>query len=75
VAPNPVKQRELVKTIANTLYRPIWLPKIPSFVLKFMLGEMSVMVLDSQRVSSKKIESLGFQFTYHYLQPALQGLL
>ena len=75
VAPNPVKQRELVKAIGKTINRPIVLPKVPSVVLKLILGEMSAVVLESQRVSSQKVENLGFQFTYHHLQPALEDLL
>jgi len=75
VAPNPVKQRELVKAIGNTVKKPIILPKVPSVVLKLVLGDMSAVVLESQRVSSQKIENLGFQFTYHHLQPALEDLL
>ncbi|MCK0108926.1 TIGR01777 family oxidoreductase [Flavobacteriaceae bacterium S0825] len=75
VAPNPVKQRELVKAIGKTVNRPIVLPKVPSVVLKLILGEMSAVVLESQRVSSQKVENLGFQFTYHHLQPALEDLL
>lgn len=75
VAPNAVKQRELVKTIAQVLNRPLTLPKVPIFVLKLMLGEMSAIVLESQRVSSKKIESLGFNFNYHHLKPALEDIL
>jgi len=75
VAPNPVKQRELVKAIGKTINRPILLPKIPSFVLKLILGDMTAVVLESQRVSSQKVENLGFQFTYHHLQSALEDLL
>lgn len=75
VAPNPVKQRELVKVIGKTINRPIVLPKVPSFVLKLLLGDMSAVVLESQRVSSQKVENFGFQFTYHHLQPALEDLL
>lgn len=75
VAPNPVKQRELVNAIGKTVKRPIILPKIPSFVLKLLLGDMSAVVLESQRVSSQKTENLGFQFKYHHLQPALEDLL
>ena len=75
VAPNAVKQKELVKTIAKVLKRPILLPRVPAFALKQILGEMSAIVLESQRVSSKKIESLGFSFKYHHLKPALEDLL
>lgn len=75
VSPNPVKQRELVKAIAKTLRRPIIFPNVPSVLLKIMLGDMSALVLESQRVSSKKIENLEFQFKYHHLEPALEDLL
>ena len=75
VAPNAVKQKELVKTIAKVLKKPLLLPRVPAFALKQILGEMSTIVFESQRVSSKKIESLGFNFKYHHLKPALEDLL
>ena len=59
VAPNTVTQKELVKSISKAVSRPILLPAVPRFVLKLILGEMSTLVLESQRVSSKKIENLG----------------
>ena len=75
VAPNAVTQKELVKNIAKVLNRPILLPAVPSFMLKLLLGDMSALVLESQRVSSQKIENLGFNFKYHHLQPALEDVL
>ena len=74
VAPNAVKQRDLIKAIAKELGRPIWLPNVPGAALKLLLGEMTDLLLESQRVSSKKIENFGFQFKYHHLQPALEDL-
>ena len=74
VAPNPIKQREMVKTIANQVKRPVILPSVPRFALRLLLGEMSALVLESQRVSSKKLENLGFNFNYNYLQPAIADL-
>ena len=75
VAPNPVKQRELVKAIAKVVNRPLFLPRVPSFMLKLLLGEMSALVLESQRVSSKKLEDIGFNYRYNYLLPVLEDLL
>lgn len=75
VAPNAVTQKEMVKSIARVLERPIILPSVPSFILRLILGDMSALVLESQRVSSKKIENLGFNFKYHHLQPALEDVL
>lgn len=75
VAPNAVQQAELVKAIAKVLGKPIFMPKVPAFVIRAILGEMSEIILESQRVSCKKIEQLGFNFKYHQLKPALEDLL
>jgi len=75
VAPNAMTQKDMVKSIAKVVKRPILLPVVPSFVLKLVLGEMSALVLESQRVSSKKIGDLGFNFKYYQLQPALEDVL
>lgn len=75
VAPNPVSNQELTKTIANVLNKPLFLPNIPRFVMKLILGEMHTILFESQRVSSKKVESQGFYFKYHHLEPALENLL
>lgn len=75
VAPNAVTQKQLVKTIARVVKKPILLPAVPKFVLSLILGEMCTLVLESQRVSSRKIESLGYSFKFHHLQPALEDVL
>ncbi|WP_405292263.1 TIGR01777 family oxidoreductase [Algibacter sp. Ld11] len=75
VAPNPTTNYELTKTIATTIDRPFFLPNIPKFVMKLALGEMHLLLFESQRVSSKKIEDAGFDFKFHHLQPALENLL
>ncbi|MFG6687138.1 TIGR01777 family oxidoreductase [Mariniflexile sp. HNIBRBA6329] len=75
VAPNPVTNQELTKTIASTLNKPLFLPNIPRVFMKLVLGDMHTLLFDSQRVSNKKIEDKGFYFEYHHLQPALEDLL
>ncbi len=75
VAPNPVTNNELVKTIANVMHKPLFLPSIPKFFLKSVLGEMHTLLFESQRVSSKKIESKGFNFKYHHLRSVLINIL
>ena len=75
VAPNPVTNQELTKTIASVLNKPLFLPNIPKFVMRLVLGEMHKLLFESQRVSSKKIEDKGFDFKYNNLKPALENLL
>ncbi len=75
VSPNPVSNNELTKAIAVVVKKPLLLPNIPMFFMKLVLGEMHILLYESQRVSSKRIEDKGFYFEYHHLQPALEDLL
>ncbi|UNY97385.1 TIGR01777 family oxidoreductase [Zhouia spongiae] len=75
VAPNPVTNEKLIRSIAEVLEKPILFPKVPAFILQFVLGEMSHAVLASQRVSSKKIQEEGFGFKYPNLQGALREII
>ena len=74
VAPNPVTNKQLTKAIAKQLHRPLWLPNVPAFVLKLLLGEMSAIALGSTRVSAQKIEDAGFKFRYPYIAEALKEI-
>lgn len=74
VAPNPVTQNKLIKELAKVLKRPLIFPNIPSFMLRILLGEMAEILTSSQRVSNKKIESLGFDFEYQNICKALEGI-
>lgn len=70
-APNPVTNKQLTQAVAKQLHRPLWLPKLPAFVLELLLGEMSVIVLGSQKASAQKIEEAGYKFKYPTLMWAL----
>lgn len=75
VAPNPVTNNEFTKTAAKVLKKSLILPNIPKFAMKFALGEMHIILFESQRVSSQKIEGEGFNFEFVNLEPALINLL
>ncbi len=75
VAPHPVTNKELTLALAKSLRgRSFVAVHIPSFVLKVMLGEMSVEVLKSTNVSVIKLRREGFQFTYPTIEAALAQL-
>lgn len=75
VSPYPVTNSELTKAIAKTLQKPLFLPNIPQFVMKMMLGEMSQLLFSSQHVSSRKLLDENFQFKFASLDKALVDLL
>ncbi|MDR3693175.1 TIGR01777 family oxidoreductase [Mucilaginibacter sp.] len=74
VAPNPVTNKQLTTAIAKQLHKPLWLPNVPAFLLKLLLGEMSTIVLGSTKVSAKKIEAAGYKFTYREVSSALKAI-
>ena len=53
----------------------VWLPNIPSFLIKIVMGERSLLLLTGQRVSSDKIEKTGFKFEFDKLERALKDCL
>jgi uncharacterized protein (TIGR01777 family) len=75
VAPNPATNKEITKLVAKTLKKPCFLPNVPAFILKLILGKRAAMVLGGSRVSSEKMQSLDFKFKFPELQEALKDLL
>lgn len=73
-APNPATNQQLMKAIARQVHRPLWPIKVPKFALKILMGEMSVLVLGSTRVSPQKIEDAGYQFQHPDLGEALKDI-
>ncbi len=76
VAPAPVHNKTLMTTLAKVRNGRLFIPfRIPAFVLRVVLGEMSIEVLKSATVSSRKIQDAGFQFQYPDVSEALKALL
>jgi hypothetical protein len=74
VAPEPVRQREFQRTLTRQLKRPLWL-RIPAAPLRWAMGEMSELLIRSQRVSPRRLQDAGFEFRYPALPAALADLL
>jgi uncharacterized protein len=72
-APDTVTMDQFGKTLSTVIERPHWLP-VPSFVLKSLLGEMSILVLQGQRVFPEKLMQAGYKFRYPQLEDALKNI-
>lgn len=72
-SPEPVQNKNFMKALAKVkgLPLPLWTPE---WVLKLVLGEMSSVVLASQRVRPQKALEQGFKFKYPRLEEALQNI-
>ncbi len=75
VAPEPVTNEEFTKVTARMMRRPLFLPNVPEFVLRFAFGEMADIILNGSNVSSEKIQRAGFKFKYSNISDAVYDIL
>ena len=71
-APETQTSFSFAKTLAkqtNKIFIPIG---VPTFVLKILFAEMSILLTTGSRVSSEKVEKSGFNFSYKNLDKALE---
>lgn len=72
-SPHPLTNEQFGKTVAHVYHRPHWFP-VPSFLVQKLVGEMSTLVLDGQKVLPRKALEHGFKFKYPSLKEALEEL-
>jgi uncharacterized protein (TIGR01777 family) len=74
-APNPIRNKELTKILGEILQKPTFMPAVPDFVLRLIMGEFGNVLLKGQRVLPKKLLEEGFRFNFPNIKEALQDLL
>jgi uncharacterized protein (TIGR01777 family) len=75
VAPEPARQIDITRAIAQHLRRPVWLPT-PLWALRVALGGMPDMLLrPSTRAIPERLQGSGFTFNYGTLEAAVPDLL
>ncbi|TDS57544.1 TIGR01777 family oxidoreductase [Myroides indicus] len=70
VAPVPETNQVFTYTLAEVLHKKVYLTT-PSWLLKLLLGEKSLLLLGGQNVSCSKIVKKGYYFKYPKLKNAL----
>lgn len=75
VAPAPVSNKKFTFLLARINKGQFFIPvHVPSFILKIVLGEMSIEVLKSATVSCDKIHYSGFVFLFPSIEAAFENL-
>lgn len=75
-APEVITNYKFTEELALVWKRPVF-PKIfkaPSLIVKLLFGEQSSLVLNGLNVSSKKIESTSFKFSFTNIKSALKEI-
>ena len=73
ISPAQTSNADFMQAIAKALHRPCWFPT-PAFLLRLVLGEMSVLVLDGRFVRPRRLLELGYRFQFPALDGALKDL-
>ena len=74
VSPNPVRMKDFTKLIGKVLHRPSYF-KVPSFILRLIMGEAASVVLEGAKVIPQKLTDSGYEFKFAELETALKDLL
>jgi uncharacterized protein (TIGR01777 family) len=74
VAPETITNADFSRVLGRVLKRPSWIP-VPAFALRTLLGEMSIVMLEGQRATPKRLQNLGFTFHFPKAEDALRDLL
>jgi uncharacterized protein (TIGR01777 family) len=76
VAPEIVTNKILTIALARSMKNSFFIPiHVPAFLLRWILGEMSIEILKSARINSYKIQSTGFHYRYPTMAEAIQQLI
>ncbi len=73
-APQPLLMKDLMKEIVEAKKSKALLVPAPPFAIKLAMGEMSEMLLYSQRCSAEKIIASGYKFKFGQIGKALQNI-
>ncbi|MES2543664.1 MAG: TIGR01777 family oxidoreductase [Bacteroidota bacterium] len=75
VAPEVVSNEAMTKAIAHTLKKPLFMPNVPKFIMKLLLGEMHELLFENRKLSAQKAINDGFHFKYTKIDKAVENLL
>ena len=70
VMPDPVTNESFTRAAARAAHRPALFPA-PAFALKMALGDLSHLLLDSQRVVPRRLGALGFDYRFGTVDSAM----
>jgi hypothetical protein len=73
IAPTPTSSADFYRALASVLHRPYWFPT-PAFLLRTLLGEMSVLVVEGRFALPKRLTESGYKFQFKGAREALSDL-
>jgi hypothetical protein len=75
VAPHHTDNKNFMKALAKVIRKPVFLPPVPSILIRSVMGGRASIVLEGSRISCEKILSAGYSFIYPDLESALKNAI
>lgn len=73
IAPTPTSNADFNRALADVLHRPYWFPT-PAFLLRILLGEMSVLIIMGRFALPKRLLESGYRFQFETARSAFVDL-
>lgn len=73
IAPQTTSNAAFMRTLAKVLRRPYWF-RVPAFLLRLVLGEMSVTVTEGRYSRPERLFEIGYNMRYVKLEEALRNI-
>lgn len=74
-APHHVTHDQLMNEVARQKHLPVFLPHVPKWLLRAVLGEMAVILTAGSKISSDRLSGTGFRFRYPDISSALRACM
>ena len=74
-APDSATNETLMRTIAQQLNKPFFLPNVPSLALRLLIGQFAEVLMTDLNLDVTRIQAAGFEFEYPDIQKAIADLI
>ena len=75
VSPNPITNKDFTIKLAKFLKRPLLFPKIPKWLMSLIIGELHIIIFESQNIACDMLNKTEFNFNFDNFDEAIADLL
>ncbi|MDG1681899.1 MAG: TIGR01777 family oxidoreductase [Flavobacteriaceae bacterium] len=74
-SPNPITNKDFTIKLSKFLNRPLIFPNLPKWLMSLILGEMHIIIFESQNIACDRLNKTKFKFKFDDFDHAIADLL
>jgi len=74
-SPNPITNKDFTIKLSKFLNRPLIFPNLPKWLMSLILGEMHIIIFESQNITCDRLNKTKFKFKFDDFDHAIANLL